>query len=320
MELFVAEKRAEILRARVAEEERVRAEQGVRAAAVAVAGRACKVMRELVARNERMSRRVAGLQANIKVRVRVVMLPVVVSFAGGSLCVCVFCVVRFLSRFVFCVSRGDPRGGLNTHVPCRAVGSCRKSDVPSVMHCVAWVCSPLRTFLLYVISSPRKAGLGVGGQVPRFFGSAGHAEALHAEIPVASDVKPGPPPFRPLHRPLDLISQASADLHGTPLASTKELRQHELIAASNPLPPNLSLMPPNLQDREERVSQLKEASAQLEANGRCARSETDAVRDQLAAAMEELDAAKKCSQDLEERLGPLEKDCRDAQTAQERLR
>ncbi|CAM9884824.1 unnamed protein product [Scytosiphon promiscuus] len=139
VKIFIAEKRAEMLSSRVSEEERVRAEQDVRAAAVAVAGKACKVVREFVARNERMSRRVAGLRENVK-------------------------------------------------------------------------------------------------------------------------------------------------------------------------------------EREERVSQLKEASARLEASGRCARSETETVREQLAAAMEELEATKRSRQDLEERLGPLEKDCLEAQAAQERLR
>ena len=68
VKLFVADKRAEILRAQVSEEERLKAEQNVHAAAVAVAGKACKVVQEFVARNARMSRRVAGLRANVEVR------------------------------------------------------------------------------------------------------------------------------------------------------------------------------------------------------------------------------------------------------------
>ena len=68
MKLFVADKQAEILRAQVSEEERLKAEQTVREAAVAVAGKACKVVQEFVARNARMSRRVAVLRANVEVR------------------------------------------------------------------------------------------------------------------------------------------------------------------------------------------------------------------------------------------------------------
>lgn len=68
MKLFIADKRAEMLRAQVCEEERLKAEQTVRAAAVAVAGKACKVVEEFVARNVRMSRRVAGLRASVEVR------------------------------------------------------------------------------------------------------------------------------------------------------------------------------------------------------------------------------------------------------------
>lgn len=69
MKLFIANKRAEILRAQASEEERLRAEQVMRSAAVAVAGRAFEVVRELVARNARMSRRVAGLRAIVEVRI-----------------------------------------------------------------------------------------------------------------------------------------------------------------------------------------------------------------------------------------------------------
>lgn len=69
MKLFIANKRAEILRAQASEEERLRAEQVVRSAAVAVAGRAFEVVRELVARNARMSRRVAGLRTIVEVRI-----------------------------------------------------------------------------------------------------------------------------------------------------------------------------------------------------------------------------------------------------------
>eukprot|EP00752_Nemacystus_decipiens_P001246 g1245.t1 len=68
VKLFVADKRAEILRAQVSEEQRLKAEQNLRAAAVAVAGKACKVVQEFVARNARMSRRVAGLRANVEER------------------------------------------------------------------------------------------------------------------------------------------------------------------------------------------------------------------------------------------------------------
>lgn len=68
VKLYVADKRAEILRAQVSEEERLRAEQSMREAAVAVAGKACKVVQEFVARNARMSRRVAGLRASVEVR------------------------------------------------------------------------------------------------------------------------------------------------------------------------------------------------------------------------------------------------------------
>eukprot|EP00903_Cladosiphon_okamuranus_P016719 g15411.t1 len=68
VKLFVADKRAEILRAQVSEEERLKMEQSVRAAAVAVAGKACKVVQELVACNARMSKRVAGLRANLEER------------------------------------------------------------------------------------------------------------------------------------------------------------------------------------------------------------------------------------------------------------
>lgn len=67
MKLFIAEKRAETLREQVAEEERARAAEGVRSAAVAVAGKACKVVEEFVARNARMSKRVAGLRASVEV-------------------------------------------------------------------------------------------------------------------------------------------------------------------------------------------------------------------------------------------------------------
>lgn len=67
MKLFIADKRAEMLRAQVCEEERLRSEQGVRSSAVAVAGRAYEVVQEFVARNARMSRRIAGLRANVEV-------------------------------------------------------------------------------------------------------------------------------------------------------------------------------------------------------------------------------------------------------------
>lgn len=56
-----------MLRAQVSEEERLKAEQSVRAAAVAVAGKACEVVQEFVARNARMSKRVAGLRTNVEV-------------------------------------------------------------------------------------------------------------------------------------------------------------------------------------------------------------------------------------------------------------
>lgn len=67
MKLFIADKRSEILREEVAEEERARAAEGVRSAAVAVAGKACKLVREFVARNARMSKRVDQLRAIVEV-------------------------------------------------------------------------------------------------------------------------------------------------------------------------------------------------------------------------------------------------------------
>lgn len=68
------------------------------------------------------------------------------------------------------------------------------------------------------------------------------------------------------------------------------------------------------------MSQLKERSALLEVRGRSAEGEAEAVRQQLAAAREELEEARASSGALEERLGTLEQECRDAQTAQEGLR
>ncbi len=68
------------------------------------------------------------------------------------------------------------------------------------------------------------------------------------------------------------------------------------------------------------MSQLKERSALLEASGRSAHGETEAVRELLATATQELDAVKRSSSALEARLGPLEQECRDAQAAQEHLR
>lgn len=74
------------------------------------------------------------------------------------------------------------------------------------------------------------------------------------------------------------------------------------------------------QEREERVSQLKEKSALLKASGTSAQGEAEAVRELLAAATEELEDAKTSSGALGARLGTLEKECRDAQIAQESLR
>ena len=68
------------------------------------------------------------------------------------------------------------------------------------------------------------------------------------------------------------------------------------------------------------MSQLKERSALLEASGKSARHETEEMRNLLAAATEELDAVKRSSEALGARLGPLEEECRQAQTAQENLR
>ena len=68
------------------------------------------------------------------------------------------------------------------------------------------------------------------------------------------------------------------------------------------------------------MSQLKARSALLEASGKSAQHETGEVRDLLAAATQELEAVKRSSEALEARLGPLEQECREAQTAQEDLR
>lgn len=68
------------------------------------------------------------------------------------------------------------------------------------------------------------------------------------------------------------------------------------------------------------MSQLKERSALLEASGKSAQHETGEVRDLLAAATQELEAVKRSSEALAARLGPLEQECREAQTAQENLR
>lgn len=67
-QLLVAETRAEMLRARVLEEENERAKRSVRTAAAAMARRATTLVEELCSRNRRMARRAAGLREGVEVR------------------------------------------------------------------------------------------------------------------------------------------------------------------------------------------------------------------------------------------------------------
>lgn len=50
------------------EQERERAEQNTKAAAAAMAGKACALLEDFVARNKRMADRVAALRAVVEVR------------------------------------------------------------------------------------------------------------------------------------------------------------------------------------------------------------------------------------------------------------
>ena len=68
MQLFIVEMRAKIQRFQVRKEETPREEQEVRSSAVAVAAGAYQVAEEFVARNAKMTRRIAGLRANVEVR------------------------------------------------------------------------------------------------------------------------------------------------------------------------------------------------------------------------------------------------------------
>lgn len=67
--LLAADTKAEIMRARVMEQERERAEQNTKAAATAMVGKACALLEDFVARNKRMADRVAVLRAGVEVRV-----------------------------------------------------------------------------------------------------------------------------------------------------------------------------------------------------------------------------------------------------------
>ncbi|CAN0415372.1 unnamed protein product [Ectocarpus sp. 12 AP-2014] len=94
----------------------------------------------------------------------------------------------------------------------------------------------------------------------------------------------------------------------------------ELVARNARMSRRVAGLRAIVEERQRRVSELKERSAALEASGRYAQDEAEAVREQLARAMEDLEAAKESSGELEARLGPLEKECQEAHTAQERLR
>ncbi|CAN0022703.1 unnamed protein product, partial [Ectocarpus sp. 4 AP-2014] len=94
----------------------------------------------------------------------------------------------------------------------------------------------------------------------------------------------------------------------------------ELVARNARMSRRVAGLRAIVEERQRRVSELKGRSALLEASGRSAQDEAEAVREQLARAMEDLEAAKESSGELEARLGPLEKECQEAHTAQERLR
>lgn len=68
------------------------------------------------------------------------------------------------------------------------------------------------------------------------------------------------------------------------------------------------------------MARLKHRSTLLEADGRSAKEEAEVVRAQLSEASEGLATARREAAALEARLGPLERECREAQTAQEHLR
>lgn len=66
--LLAADTKAEIMRARVMEQERERAEQSIKTAAAAMAGKACALLEGFLARNKRMADHVAALRAEVEVR------------------------------------------------------------------------------------------------------------------------------------------------------------------------------------------------------------------------------------------------------------
>lgn len=75
-----------------------------------------------------------------------------------------------------------------------------------------------------------------------------------------------------------------------------------------------------MQECEERVTLLTERSSRLESAGRAAKSEAKVVMKELEDAREALAAARAGAEALSSRLGPLERECREAQKAQEDLR